>query len=578
MRPIALLLLSSVCTLGACGHQDQGTQSASASAPISAAPISSDPAFTLPPSVKAPTINVALLKEMTKTLSSDAFEGRAPTTPGEEKTVAYLIAQMTKAGLKPGNKGSWTQDVPLVEVTSSPDMALSITGGREPLTLAYKTDMVAGTYQVTPRSEISDSEMVFVGYGINAPEKAWNDYAGIDARGKTVVMLVNDPDYEMEGLDGPFEGRAMTYYGRWDYKFAEAARQGAAAVIVIHDTFPAAYPWDVVVSSWTGPQLNIDLPGNHMDQAKAAGWITLDAAKRVFASAGKDFAALSDAAKLPGFRAVPLGLRANLAFDNKIRRQVSKNVIGILPGKSKPDEYILYSAHWDHLGRCEPVKGDDICNGAVDNATGTAGLVALGEAHAKAGAAARTTVFLTVTAEESGLLGSKYYAENPVFPLASTVGGINMDALNVNGHTRDMVVIGSGKSEMELLLARAAKESGRTIVPEATPEKGSFYRSDHFSFAKLGVPMIYAESGEDLVAGGVAAGHAAAEDYTVNRYHKPQDEYVASWNWDGAVQDLQTYYRIGRELANSDVWPNWYPTAEFKAIRDQSRAKHNKVQ
>ncbi len=312
--------------------------------PSSLADAATPTTFTLPPAAKAPAINVNTLKTVTRTLSSDAFEGRAPTTAGETKTIAYLIAQMKRVGLKPGNKGSWTQDVPLVELTHGQDMALSITGGSKSLRFAYKTDLVAGTYQVVPHTEVKDSEMVFVGHGISAPEKGWNDYAGTDVRGKTVVILSNDPDYEMQTLDGPFDGRAMTYYGRWTYKFEEAARQGAAAAIIIHDTFPAAYPWGVVVSSWTGPQLNIDAANNHMDQSKAIGWLTLDAAKATFAAAGKDFAALSALAKRPGFKAVPLGLKANLAFDNVIRRQASKNVIGILRGKTRPDEYVLYSA------------------------------------------------------------------------------------------------------------------------------------------------------------------------------------------------------------------------------------------
>jgi Zn-dependent M28 family amino/carboxypeptidase len=552
MRSAALLLLSAVILSSPASAQESGSS------------------FPLPPAAKAAAINTNTLKTMTRTLSSDAFEGRAPTTPGETKTVAYLIAQMKRAGLKPGNNGSWTQDVPLVETISSPG-ALEISGGSAPLSFVYKTDFVASTYQVVERSELKDSELVFVGYGINAPEKGWNDYAGLDVKGKTVAILINDPDYEMQGLDGPFNGRAMTYYGRWTYKYEEAARQGAAAAIIVHDTFPAAYPWGVVVSSWTGPQLGIELPGGRMDQSKAIGWVTLDAAKKIFASAGQDFAVLSAAAKRPGFNAVPLGLKANLAFDNSIRKQASKNVIGILPGKAQKDEYVLYSAHWDHLGRCEPIDGDDICNGALDNATGTAGLVALGQAQARAGAADRTMIFLAVTAEESGLLGSEYYAANPVYPLSQTAGGINMDGLNVVGPTRDVTIVGGGKSELEAYLARAVKDQGRIIVPEASPEKGSFYRSDHFSLAKLGVPMVYAKSGEDQVNGGVTAGHAAAEDYTNNRYHKPQDEYDPNWTWTGAVQDLQIYYRIGRELANSKSWPNWYASAEFRAIRDRSR-------
>ncbi|HVJ00613.1 MAG TPA: M28 family metallopeptidase, partial [Sphingomonas sp.] len=427
-------------------------------------------------------------------------------------------------------------------------------------------------YQVTPRTEVKDSDVVFVGYGINAPERGWNDYAGVDVKGKTVVILINDPDWQNPRLDGPFGGRAMTYYGRWTYKYEEAARQGAAAAIIVHDTEPAAYGWGVVQSSWTGPQLEQDTPGDHMDQSKAIGWIQQDAAKALFASAGKDYAALVTAAKQKGFRAVPLGVKANVSFDNAIKRQASKNVVGVLPGSERPDEYVLYSAHWDHLGRCDAVDGDDICNGALDNASGTAGLVALAEAHVKAGPAKRSLVFLAVTAEESGLLGSKFYAENPVFPLAKTVGGVNMDGVNNVGRAKDFVLIGVGKSELEDLVKPIVAAQDRVIVPEPTPEKGFYYRSDHFSFAKLGVPMLYGESGEDYRVGGREAGAKAAEDYTTHRYHKPQDEYSESWNWDGAVEDLQIFYALGRQLAEGSTWPNWYPGAEFRAVRDQSRA------
>jgi Zn-dependent M28 family amino/carboxypeptidase len=518
-----------------------------------------------------PAISVETLKEVTKTLSSDEFEGRAPTTPGEDKTIGYVAGRFAAAGLQPGNKGSWFQNVPLVEITADPNTQLKMTGGKTPLAFTYKTDMVAMSYRITPKTSIENSDVVFVGYGINAPERGWNDYAGVDVKGKTVIILVNDPDYVAKDLKGPFGGRAMTYYGRWTYKFEEAARQGAAAAFIVHDTYPAAYPWGVVVSSWTGPQIRMDAKNNHMDQTLANGWISNDAAKQLMASAGMDLGKMSVAARSKGFKAVPLGLKASLTLDNSIKRQLSKNVIGILPGKTHPDEYVLYSAHWDHLGICEPVKGDSICNGALDNATGTAGLIALAEAHAKAGRADRTLVFLSVTAEESGLLGSEYYAANPVFPLKQTVGGINMDGLNVIGRTKDVVVIGPGKSELEPILARYAKAQNRVIMPETSPEKGSFYRSDHFSLAKLGVPMIYFDSGDDLVNGGSAAGRAASEDYTTNRYHKPQDEYRSDWNWDGAVEDLVLNYEIGRDLAEGKTWPNWYPTAEFRTIRDKDR-------
>jgi Zn-dependent M28 family amino/carboxypeptidase len=528
------------------------------------------------PPAPAPQINVETLKSITEELSSDAYEGRAPGTAGEEKTIALLAKKFAAAGLKPGNNGSWYQDVPIVEILADPSMQMMIskpgsTDVASGIILNYKTDFVAGTYRQAEKIDVKSSEMVFVGYGINAPEKGWNDYAGVDVKGKTVVILINDPDYETKTLTGPFGGRAMTYYGRWTYKYEEAARQGAAAAIIVHDTFPAAYPWGVVVSSWTGPQVHIDSKTKGMDQTMANGWMTNEAATKLMTSSGQNLQALTAAAKRKGFKAVPLGLTADLSINNSLKRSNSKNVIGILPGKIRPKDVVMYSAHWDHLGRCEAQDGDDICNGAVDNASGTAALVALAEAHSKAGAPVRSLVFLAVTAEESGLLGSKYYAENPVYPLNQTVGGINMDGLNVLGQTKDVVIIGEGKSELEPLLKRHIARQGRVLTPEATPEKGFFYRSDHFSFAKLGVPMIYFDSGEDFRIGGKEAGTKAAEDYTVNRYHKPSDEYDPKWDWSGAVEDLRLNYQIGRELANDAVWPNWYTTSEFRAIRDKSR-------
>lgn len=520
---------------------------------------------------RAQDISVETMKTVTQELSSDAFEGRAPGSPGEDRTVALLEREFAKAGLQPGNKGSWVQDVPLVEITAKNVSPLSFTGGKTPLSLAYGPEMVAATYRITPHVAIKDSPVVFVGYGINAPEKGWNDYAGLDVKGKTVLILVNDPDYAMEGLDGPFNGRAMTYYGRWTYKYEEAARQGAAAAIIIHDTVPAAYGWNVVQSSWTGPQHVADAANGHMDQSEAIGWITLDKARALMGSAGQDLDALMAAAKRPGFKAVDLGVKASLSFDNAIGRHRSKNVIGLLPGKTRPDEYVLYTAHWDHLGRCTPAPdGDDICNGAIDNATGTAALVALAQAHAKAGAADRSIVFLAVTAEESGLLGSAYYAANPVFPLEKTAGGVNMDALSMAGLARNVTVIGKGKSGLDVYLDRALAKQKRVASAEPTPEKGFYYRSDHFSFARLGVPMVYFEGGEDLVKGGKAAGLKAAEDYTANRYHGPKDEYDPAWDWTGAMADLRLYYDIGRALATTRDWPNWTEGDEFRAIRDRS--------
>ncbi len=521
----------------------------------------------------APAISVDTLRSVTKELSSDAYEGRAPTTPAEEKTVAYIVARMKAAGLQPGNRGAWTQDVPMVQITAHDVAPFVFTGGKTPVSLAYRTQMVAGTYRVVPRIAVKDSPVVFVGYGITAPEKGWDDYAGVDVRGKTVVILINDPDWQTMTRDGPFEGRAMTWYGRWPYKYENAAKHGAAAAIIVHDTEPAAYPFAVVQSSWTGPQLELDEKGDHMDQSQVIGWIQKPDAEALFASAGKDFAALSEAAKRKGFKAVPLGVNFATSFTNSVRRQASKNVIGVLPGTTNPNDYVMYSAHWDHLGHCTPVNGDGICNGALDNASGVAGLVALAEAQAKAGPAKRSIAFLAVTAEESGLLGSRYYAEHPVYPLAHTVGGVNMDVLNVNGRARDFVITGAGKSEIEDLVKPIVAAEGRTISPEPDPERGGYYRSDHFSFAKLGVPMLDGGSGEDLVVGGKAAGHAANEDYVAHRYHKPQDEYDARWDWSGAVADLDIYYTLGRKLADdTGLWPNWYKSAEFRGVRDASRA------
>ena len=550
-----------------------------------------------------PALSTATLTTVTQTLSSDAFEGRAPTTAGEEKTVALIAERFRQAGLEPGNNGSWYQEVPLVETLVQADspgacdaasevgtkdgnaasgasgascnrpLQLAISGGSAPIRLAYRTDFVANSYQIRPRIELKDSEMVFVGYGINAPERNWNDYEGMDVRGKTVVILVNDPDWQESGLGGRFNGKAMTYYGRWTYKYEEAARQGAAGALIVHDTAPASYGWNVVQSSWTGPQYNMDDPNDHMDQSRMIGWLTNDAARRVLAGAGQDLDALTAAAKKPGFRGVPLGRRASITLDNKIKRQKSKNVIGILRGSKRPQEYVIYTAHWDHLGRCDADKtGDDICNGAVDNASGTAGLIALAEAHAKRGNPDRSIIFLAVTAEESGLLGSKYYAENPVFPLARTVGGVNMDSLSLAGDARDMVEIGGGKSALSAYLKRSTDAEGLVLKPEPSPQAGYYYRSDQFSLARQGVPMLYPKLGIDLVNGGEAAGRAAQDDYRANRYHQPSDEYDSSWDWSGALRELRIFYRIGRELAMSADWPEWNQGEEFRAIRERSRA------
>ncbi len=548
---------------------------ASALALSVSAPVLAKPAPI--PNVTPVPVSEKTLEEMVRTLSSDAFEGRAPSTAGEDKTVAYLIEKFKAAGLQPGNNGSWTQDVPTVEITGQNSAGLAVTGGKQTLLFAPGKDFVAGSYRVTPQTDIRDAELVFVGYGINAPELGWNDYAGIDMKGKIAVILVNDPDYAQADENGLFKGRRMTWYGRWPYKFEEAARQGAAGALIVHDTFPAAYGWNVVESSWTGAQYFVAKPNDAMDQTAANGWVQLDVAKQILAAAGQDLNQLSAAAKIKGFKPVPLGLKASLKFDNQIRRGQSRNVIGVLPGKKRPDEVVLYTAHWDHLGRCKAdASGDDICNGAVDNATGTAMLAALAEANVKAGPTDRSQVFLAVTLEESGLLGSEFYAQNPVFPLNKTVGGVNMDALMPGQPARDVQVTGGDKSDLTRYLKAAMGAMKLTLAPEEHIERGYYYRSDHFSMAKRGVPMFYVGRGSDWVSGGKAAADALGGKYTKDDYHQPSDEYDGKWDWSGIVQEGELYYRLGRMLANTTDWPNWHPTDEFRAVRDQSRAAKTK--
>jgi Zn-dependent M28 family amino/carboxypeptidase len=548
-----------------------------ASAPLAllaATPLAAQQATSIDIPETAPQpVSETTMKDVTRMLSSDAFEGRAPGSVGEQKTIALMTERFAQAGLKPGNGDSWLQKVPLVSIEAGKISPMTISGGKTPLSFAYGKDMVIGSYREAPAIDIADSEVVFVGYGINAPEKGWNDYAGLDVRGKTVVILVNDPDYDSPDLNGEFGGKAMTYYGRWTYKYEEAARQGAAAALIVHDTVPAAYGWGVVESSWTGPQFFAQSADKGASQTQANGWIQKDAAEKLLASAGHDLIALSAAARRKGFKPVPLGVKASVSFANAIQTMESNNIIGILPGAKRPDEYVLYTAHWDHLGRCKPADdGDDICNGAVDNATGTAALVALAEAFSKAGAPDRSIVFLAVTGEESGLLGSAYYGENPVYPLAQTAGGINMDAFLMAGPARNVTVVGKGKSQLDDFLNAALKSVDRVAQPDAMPQNGYYYRSDHFSLAKQGVPMLYIDGGDDLVNGGKQAGEAAAQDYTVNRYHGPKDEYNPNWDWSGVIADLSLYYRIGRSLAMSQAWPNWVDGDEFRAIRDKSRA------
>jgi Zn-dependent M28 family amino/carboxypeptidase len=535
---------------------------------VLAAALAAAACATVPESGIAPgAISESTLKEVTRTLSLDAFEGRQPGTPGEEKTLAYLVEQLERAGLQPGNGGSWFQDVPLVEITASGHAPLTVAGKA----YAHGADWVGVTYREVPRTDLGASEIVFVGYGINAPEKDWNDYAGIDMRGKTALILVNDPDYESESLEGPFNGRAMTYYGRWTYKFEEAARQGAAAALIVHDSFPASYGWNVVESSWSGPQAYAQREGGGADQTQVNGWVQKGVAEEIARAGGRDLAQLAAAAKRPGFRPVPLGVTASTGFDNAIRRFESKNVIGIIPGGERPDEYVLHTAHWDHLGRCTAnAAGDDICNGAIDNATGTAALVALGEAHAAAGPAARTLVFLAVTAEESGLLGSAYYAAFPPYPLEKTLADINLDVINVWGRTRDMTVVGLGASDLDTYAREAAAEQSRVLTPDSEPEKGFYYRSDHFNFAKAGVPALHPGAGTDFLGRPDEFGREKRDEWTSTDYHAPSDEVKDWWDLSGAAEDARLLFAIGYRVANADRFPEWSARSEFRAIREKA--------
>ncbi|HEU4531029.1 MAG TPA: M28 family metallopeptidase, partial [Steroidobacteraceae bacterium] len=449
----------------------------------------------------APTApDEAVFRKHLATLASDEFEGRKPATRGEEKTVKYISEQFAAAGLKPGNAGEWFQQVPLVEITADPDTRMTFErAGKPAISLAYGDDTVVWTKRVVPQSALAASELVFVGYGIVAPEFGWNDYAGLDMRGKTAVILINDPGFVTQDPK-LFNGRAMTYHGRWTYKYEEAARQGAAGALIIHDTEPAAYGWDVVVTSWTGPQLDKDSADGNASRVAIEGWITGASAEKLFALAGQDLAALKKAATQRGFKPIALETRASVEVKNAIRRSNSANVIGILPGAKRPDEYVLYVAHWDHLGRSVAFTGDTIFNGAVDNATGIAAMLTMAKQFASAQPAPeRSIVFLAVTAEEAGLLGSAYYADNPIYPLKNTVAVMNMDALPPGGPTREVSVMGYGSSELEDYLKAAAAKQDRIIKAEPTPEKGFYYRSDHFNFAKQGVPSFYADAGTEVI-------------------------------------------------------------------------------
>lgn len=521
------------------------------------------------------SIDESGLAEKVAILASDEFEGRLPGSPGEAKTIRYLETAFRGLGLEPGNGDRYTQEVPLVSLTADPSMTLSVTAESGRRDLGYGEEFMAWTKRVIDRAELKASELVFAGYGIVAPEYGWDDYEGLDVEGKTVVVLVNDPGYATED-PRTFNGRAMTYYGRWTYKYEEAARQGAAGALVIHRTEPAGYPWEVVRGSWSGPQFDLVAPDANLSRLAVEGWLTHQAATELFADAGLDLGELEAAAASPEFDPVSLNRRASLTIDNTIERQTSHNVLARLPGDERADELVVVMAHWDHLGRDPTLAGDQIYNGALDNATGTAGLLELAEAFAATeDRPARSVLFLAVTAEEQGLLGSKYYASNPVYPLERTVAAINMDGLNIYGPMRDITVVGMGMSELDDYLADAAAVEGRVLRPDPEAEKGFYYRSDHFEFAKRGVPGLYTHTGVDHVEFGEEWGLERRAEYTAERYHKPADEYDAEWDLSGAVDDLKLLLRVGLRLAEGSEFPDWREGTEFEAVRDSTLGRRD---
>ena len=517
------------------------------------------------------------LLERISILASDEYEGRAPATPGEEKTVGYLVNEFKNIGLAPGNPdGTFVQAVPLVGLTAKPSGSIVVQGA-QPKTIAFEfpKDAVALSRRAVPQVDVKDSDVVFVGYGIVAPEYGWDDYKGVDVRGKTIVMLVNDPPVPdpkdpTKLDDSVFKGRAMTYYGRWTYKYEIAAEKGAAAALIVHQDGPAGYPWSVVDKSWSREVFDIETPDGNAGRAAVEGWITLAKAEELFAACGKEFRVLEASAATRGFAPVPLGAKANFHVDSVVRKVSSKNVLAKLEGSdpAKKDELVIYTAHWDHLGKSDVPGGDGIFNGAVDNASGTAGLLEIATAFARGPRPKRSILFLSVTSEEKGLLGSRWYATHPLYPLERTLADINMDSLNTWGRTSDIVSVGYGQSTLDELLVEQAGAGGRTVKPDPQPEKGAYYRSDHFEFAKVGVPALYADGGVDVLGKPPGWGLAKGEEFTKKDYHQPSDEVKPDWDLSGAVQDLELLVAVGRAIADGETWPAWKDGSEFKARRD----------
>ncbi len=527
---------------------------------------------TLPPEALS-AIDLADYTRHIQTLASDDFAGRAPASAGEEKTINYLKQQFQQLGLKPGNGKSYFQEVGLVEMVTTPPPILTIAVKQQRLNLKWQQEYVAITRRLKPRVTIQHSPLIFAGYGIVAPEYNWNDYRGLDVKGKTVVVLVNDPGYAT-GDSTLFNGRAMTYYGRWTYKYEEAARQGATGIIIIHETGPAGYPWEVVQGGWTGSQFYLQTPDSNLSRCALEGWITDDVARRLFELSGLDFTAAKTAAAYSGFKPVDLHAAYSLTMTNEIHSSASHNVLALLPGSERPDEVIIYTAHWDHFGTRPEMKGDNIFNGARDNATGTAALIQLARAFTQLPhPPKRSILFMPVTAEEQGLLGSAYYAEHPVFPLKKTVAVLNMDALNIFGKMKDITIIGKGNSELDEYVEAAAAAQGRYVRSDPEPEKGGFYRSDHFSFAKKGVPALYTKMGIDNVKHGSKWTQEQTDRWVQQHYHKPSDEYDPNtWDLSGAIDDIRLLFRVGYRLSMEDRFPNWKPGNEFRALRDKMMA------
>ncbi|HEY1043275.1 MAG TPA: M28 family metallopeptidase [Telluria sp.] len=525
---------------------------------------------------EAPKFDPQRLSRDVKVLSSDEFEGRGPNTAGETKTVNYLVEQFKAAGLQPGGelaggKRSWTQDVPLGRFEIKGPVKLTLSTGKESRPLAQGDDLaVRASMTGAKQVEFKNAPLVFVGYGVTAPERKWDDFKGIDLKGKLAVVLINDPDFETG--QGDFGGKAMTYYGRWTYKYEEMARRGALGTIIVHETEPASYGWPTVKNSNTNVMYDIVRKEPRKTHAPMEAWIQRDLAASLFKSAGLDFEAAKKQAQTRAFKPMELKgvtLSASYAVDAQVIK--SKNVLAIREGAKQPNEYVIYSGHWDHLGVGQPdATGDRIYNGAVDNATGIAAMLELARAYGKQPAPQRSVVFLAVTAEEKGLLGSEFYASNPVYPLASTVGVINMDALSPRGPANDFNISGNAKLELlDQLVAKARKWNIR-FSPDPKPEAGYFFRSDHFPFAKRGVPALSIGSGNDWVEGGVKAGEAAEVAYNEKAYHQPADEFDPKWTFTGLARDLEVLYSLGSDLANSKTWPNWSIDSEFRAARDKS--------